>query len=91
MNWIIHSLINIAKLFTIIGLFILSALALPILAGLFALGLLLGLLRDIEPRFLSSKQLTLRIPHIKLDYFLLLPTKLARIQHAWIQRDRSRF
>lgn len=91
MNWIIHSLINVAKLFTISGLIILSALVVPILALIFVLGMLLGFLRDIEPRFLSNKQLTLSFSKIKYDYFLLLPTKLARIQHAWIQRDRYRF
>ncbi len=91
MKWISYSMINIAKIFTISGLFLLSALALPILAFMFVLGMLLGFLREIEPRFLSNKQLSLSFPNIKYDYFLLLPTKIARIQHAWIQRGKSSF
>ena len=93
MNWIFYSLINITKFTAISCIFLLSALALPILGVIFILGMLLGILRDAEPHFLQNKnkQLALSFPNIKLDYILLWPAKIARIQHAWIQRNKSTY
>ena len=91
MNWVIYCSINLAKILAIGGLFLLSAFALPIMAIIFALGFSLSFLRDVETRFLTDKQLTSNFPNIKLDYLLLWPAKITRIQHAWIQRDRSKF
>lgn len=84
-------MINIAKFIALGCIFLLSALALPIIGGIFVLGMLLGYLRDIEPRLILNKQFKSSFPNFKFDYILLWPNKIARIQHAWIQRYKSNF
>lgn len=99
MNWIFYSMINIAKFFALGGLYILSVIVIPVFGGIFILGMMLGFLKDVEPRFLPNKikPLTLNfpnipnIPNIKLDHVLLWSSKIVHFQHARIQRDRSNY
>ena len=64
MNWIFYSMINIAKFFALGGLYLLSVIVIPVFGGIFILGMMLGFLKDVEPRFLPNK-----IKPLTLNFF----------------------
>jgi len=93
MKWIFYILINLAKIFAASGLLLLLVVAVPVISGLLILGIALGFLRELEPHGLQykTKSLTLYFPNLKLEKFLIWPTKIAHMQRIKVLRYKSRF
>ena len=92
MNWILYSIISLAKIITVCGLVLLSIIAVPLIASIFLLGMSLAYLRDNEPENISdTKQFTFSFPQWNVNLFYICSSGLVRVQHALVKRNKSNF
>ena len=95
MKWIVFALASIIKILIISVVISLSVVVVPIIALIAMLGILLGTIRDHEPRLYNYNFRLLpftesALNNLKIIWHYLSPQQVTRLQHILIDRNKTR-